>query len=207
MKRSAVMFGAAAIAFALSACVAGAQQTTAAANPPKAVTPPPTTPISAETYRIGPEDMLSISVWKNEAMSRTVPVRPDGMISLPLLDDVQAAGLTAMQLRDVIIKKLTDYMPTPEVSVIVNRVRSFSISVIGSVGKPGHFNLSAPTTVLEALAMAGGLTEFASRKSIFVVRAEPNGNKKLPFNYNKAISENDQGENFLLQAGDVLVVP
>jgi polysaccharide export outer membrane protein len=159
------------------------------------------------TYRIGAGDVLEVSVWKNEQLSRTVIVRPDGMISLPLLNDVQAAGSTPLQLRDILAKKLAEYIPAAEVSVIVNRVRSFSISVIGSVTKPGHFNLSAPTTVLEALAMAGGLTEFASRKSIFVVRAEPNGNKKLPFNYNKAISENDQGENFLLQAGDVLVVP
>jgi polysaccharide biosynthesis/export protein len=164
-------------------------------------TPPPA------TYRIGAGDVLEISVWKNEQLSRTVTVRPDGMISLPLLNDVQAAGSTPLQLRDTLAKKLAEYVPAAEVSVIVNRVRSFSVSVIGSVTKPGHFNLSGPTTVLDALAMAGGVTEFASRKSIFVVRAEPNGTKRLPFNYNKAISENDEGENFLLQAGDVVVVP
>lgn len=173
-----------------------------------------TVPIGAEetpplqgTYHIGAGDVLEVSVWKNEPLSRTVTVRPDGMISLPLLNDVKAAGYTPLELRDILAKKLAEYVPAAEVSVIVNRVRSFSISVIGSVAKPGHFNLSAPTTVLDALAMASGLTEFASRKGIFVVRAEPNGTKRLRFNYNKAISENDEGENFLLQAGDVVVVP
>ena len=173
-----------------------------------------TVPVGAEeaaplqgTYRIGAGDVLEISVWKNEQLSRTVTVRPDGMISLPLLNDVQAAGSTPLQLRDILAKKLAEYAPAAEVSVIVSRVQSFSISVIGSVANPGHFNLSAPTTVLDALAMAGGLTEFASRKGIFVVRAEPSGNKRLHFNYNKAISENDEGENFLLQAGDVVVIP
>jgi len=207
MKRSAVMFGAAAIAFALSACVAGAQQTTAAANPPKAVTPPPTTPISAETYRIGPEDMLSISVWKNEAMSRTVPVRPDWMISLPLLDDVQAAGLTAMQLRDVIIKKLTDYMPTPEVSVIVNEVRSFKVSVMGEVARPARYELKSVTTVLDVLALAGGFNQFANRSRIVILR--PNGKTmtRIPFNYNKVIASGGEDDNFYLQPGDIVLVP
>jgi len=164
------------------------------------------TPLPA-TYRIGAGDMLEISVWKNEQLSRSVTVRPDGMISLPLLNDVQAAGSTPQQLRETLAKKLAEYVPAAEVSVIVQRVRSFSVSVIGSVIKPGHFTLTGPTTVLDALAMAGGVTEFASRKSIFVVRAEPNGNKRLPFNYNKAISENDEGENFQLKAGDVVIVP
>ncbi len=129
------------------------------------------------------------------------------MISLPLLNDVQAAGSTPLQLRDTLAKKLAEYVPAAEVSVIVNRVQSFSVSVIGSVMHPGHFNLTGPTTVLDALAMAGGVTEFASRRNIFVVRAEPTGNKRLPFNYNKAISENDEGVNFLLQPGDVVIVP
>src|ERR671934_1550287 len=166
MKRSAVVFGACAVAFLLSACVAGAQQTTAAATKGKAVNAAPPAPISAEPYRIGPEDLLAITVWKNDAMSRTLPVRPDGMISLPLLDDVQAAGLTPMELRDVLVKKLTDYMPAPEVSVIVNEVRSFKVSVMGEIARPSRYELKSVTTVLDVLAQAGGFNQFANRSRI-----------------------------------------
>ena len=125
----------------------GADQKMAAATPSKAPAPPPGPAISAEEYKIGPEDLLAVSVWKNDAMSRTVPVRPDGMISLPLLDDIQAAGLTPMQLRDVIMKKLSDYMPTPEVSVIVNEVRSFKVSVMGEIARPARYELRSVTPV------------------------------------------------------------
>ena len=100
-----------------------------------------------EVYRIGPEDILQISVWKNDAMSRTLPVRPDGKISLPLLSDVQAAGLTAIELREILTKKLAEYMPNPEVSVIVSEIRSFKVSVIGEVSRPGNSSrLSTPVT-------------------------------------------------------------
>ena len=161
-----------------------------------------------DTYRIGAGDVLEISVWKNEQLTRTVTVRPDGMISLPLVDDIQATGLTPIELRDELVKRLAEFVPSAEVSVIVTQVRSFGISVIGSVTKPGYFDLKGPTTVLEALALAGGLTEFASRRGISVIRSESSGaRKKLRFNYNKAISADDEGENFLLHPGDVVVVP
>src|SRR2546426_7088799 len=161
-------------------------------------------------YRIGPEDVVDIAVWNNTAISRTVPVRPDGKISLPLLNDVQAAGLTTMQLRDVLIKKLAEYTPTPEVSVIVREVHSFKVSVIGEVKKPGRHELKSRATVLDALALAEGLGEFASRGRIVILR--PNGNtlKRIPFNYNKVVSANGANgelENFLLQPGDIVVVP
>src|SRR5206468_4817575 len=107
-------------------------------------------------YRIGPEDVLDIAVWHNEAMSRTVPVRPDGKISLPLLNDIQAAGLTPMQLRDALSKKLEEYMPTPEVSVIVKEVHSFKVSVVGEVKRPGRHELKSQATVLDILALAEG---------------------------------------------------
>src|SRR5213593_908847 len=108
-----------------------------------------------EEYRIGPEDVLYVAVWKNEAMSREVPVRPDGMISLPLLNDVQAAGLTPMQLREVLMRRLAEYIPTPEVSVIVQEVRSSKISILGEVVHPGRYDLKGRTTVLDLLALAG----------------------------------------------------
>jgi polysaccharide export outer membrane protein len=157
-----------------------------------------------EDYRIGPEDMLQISVWKNDAVSRAVPVRPDGKISLPLLNDVQAAGLTALELREVLTKQLAAYMPSPEVSVIVTDVRSFKVSVIGEVPKPGRYELKSWTTVLDVLALAGGFTQFASRSRILVLRPEGKTIKRIPFNYNKI--GGDQ-ENFYLHNGDIVMVP
>ncbi len=158
-------------------------------------------------YRIGPEDVLDISVWNNTAISRTVPVRPDGRISLPLLNDVQAAGLTPMQLRDALNKKLAEYIPTPEVSVIVREVHSIKVSVIGEVKKPGRHELKSRATVLDALAMAEGLGEFAARGRIIILRPDGNTLKRIPFNYNKVVSTDGELENFMLQPGDIIVVP
>ena len=158
-------------------------------------------------YRIGPEDVLDIAVWNNASLSRTVPVRPDGKISLPLLNDVQAAGLTPMQLRDVLIKKLAEYIPAPEVSVIVREVHSIKVSVIGEVKKPGRHELKSRATVLDALAMAEGLGEFAARGRIIILRPDGNTLKRIPFNYNKVVSTDGELENFMLQPGDIIVVP
>lgn len=158
-------------------------------------------------YRIGPEDMLDISVWNNSAISRTVPVRPDGKISLPLVNDVQAAGLTPNQLRSVLLKKLAEYVPSPEVSVIVREVHSFKVSVIGEVKKTGRHELKGRATVLDILAMAEGFGEFAGRGRIVVLRPEGKTMRQIPFNYNKVMSNNGALENFFLQPGDIIVVP
>ena len=160
-----------------------------------------------EDYEIGPEDVLDIAVWNNTAISRTVPVRPDGKISLPLLNDVQAAGFTPMLLRNVLIKKLAEYMPTPEVSIIVREVRSFKVSIIGEIKTPGRYEFKSRTTVLDALAQAGAFNEFAARTRIFVLR--PNGTtmKRIPFSYNKVVAANGEHENFYLEPGDIIVVP
>ncbi len=157
-----------------------------------------------DAYRIGPEDVLHVSVWKNEAMSRAVPVRPDGKISLPLLNDVQAAGLTTLELREVLTKKLAEYMPSPEVSVIVTEVRSFKVSVIGEVARPGRFELKSWTTVLDVLALAGGFTQFAARSRIVILQPDGKTMKRIPFNYNKIAGEQ---ENFYLRNGDIVLVP
>lgn len=161
----------------------------------------------ANEYRIGPEDVLDISVWNNTAISRTVPVRPDGKISLPLLNDVQADGLTPMQFRATLIKKLAEYLPAPEVSIIVREVHSFKVSVIGEVKKPGRHELRSRTTVLDVLALAEGFGEFAARGRIIILR--PNGSTmtQIPFNYNKVVSANGGLENFYLQPGDIVVIP
>ncbi len=158
-------------------------------------------------YKIGPEDLLDISVWNNKALSRTAPVRPDGKISLPLLNDVQAAGLTPMQLRDVIAKKLTEYMPNPEVSVIVREVNWFKVSVLGEVKKPGRFDFKSRATVLDAIALAGGLNDFAARSRIVILRQDGAGTKRIPVNYNKIISTAANEDDFYLKPGDVVVVP
>ena len=158
-------------------------------------------------YKIGPEDVLDIAVWNNTAISRAVPVRPDGKISLPLLNDVQAAGLSAMQLRDILAKKLAEYVPAPEVSVIVREVHSFKVAVIGEVRLPGHYELKSRTTVLDILAKAGPFTDFASRARIFVLRLNGTTKKRIPFNYNKVIAADGEHENFFLQPGDIVVVP
>ncbi|HEY3066276.1 MAG TPA: polysaccharide biosynthesis/export family protein [Methylomirabilota bacterium] len=178
---------------------------TAATPPGKAGTP--TGASAIEQYLIGPEDILAVTVWKNEAMSRVVAVRPDGMISLPLLDDVQASGLTAMQLRDVLAKKLSEYMPSPEVSVIVNDVRSFKVSVMGEVARPARYELKSWTTVLDVLAQAGGFNQFANRSKIVILR--PNGKvmTRIPFNYNRVVASGGEEENFYLQPGDIVLVP
>ncbi|NWF71545.1 MAG: polysaccharide biosynthesis/export family protein [Nitrospirae bacterium] len=158
-------------------------------------------------YRIGPEDVLDISVWNNVAISRTVPVRPDGKISLPLVNDVQAGGLTPNQLRSVLLKKLAEYVPSPEVSVIVREVHSFKVSVIGEVKKTGRHELKGRATVLDILAMAEGFGEFAGRGRIVVLRPEGKTMRQIPFNYNKVVSNNGAMENFFLQPGDIIVVP
>ncbi|PYN74173.1 MAG: hypothetical protein DMD96_31025 [Candidatus Rokuibacteriota bacterium] len=160
---------------------------------------------TTETYRIGAEDVLQIAVWKNETLSRTVPVRPDGKISLPLINDVQAAGLTAAELRDVLTKKLAEYIPSPEVSVIVSDIRSMKVSVMGEVAKPGRYDLKSNATVLDVLALAGGFTQFASRSKIVILRPDGGAMKRIPFNYNK-VSASEQ-DNFYVRNGDVVLVP
>lgn len=161
-------------------------------------------------YVIGPGDVLEVAVWDNTAISRTVPVRPDGKISLPLVHDVQVAGLTPMQLSEVLNTALARYMETPAVAVIVREIHSFTVSVIGQVKTPGRFELAGPTTVLDVLAMAGGLTEFADRGRIVILRREGGTARRIPFAYNKLLSRdgsNGGQENLLLQRDDIVMVP
>jgi polysaccharide export outer membrane protein len=155
-------------------------------------------------YRIGAEDLLYIAVWKNDTLSRQVPVRPDGMISLPLLNDVRAEGMTPMELRDDLARRLSKFMPAPEVSVIVQEVHSPKASVLGEVVHPGRYDLKGPTTVLDLLAVAGGLTEFASKSRIVVLRDGGPRVKHIRFNYDKAMEDGDA--NFVLRPGDIVLV-
>jgi polysaccharide biosynthesis/export protein len=160
---------------------------------------------SAE-YQIGPEDVLDISVWKNPELSRKVPVRPDGKVSLPLVNDIQAAGLTPSELRKQLTTRLAEFVPTPEVAVIVQEVQSLKVAVVGAVKTPGRFMLRSPATVLECIALAQGLTEFASRERIVVLRQNGATTIRIPFNYRKVADGSDQ-DNFFVKAGDIIVVP
>jgi polysaccharide export outer membrane protein len=158
-------------------------------------------------FRIGPEDVLQVSVWNNEPLSRTAPVRPDGHISLPLVNDVPAAGLTPMELRAELMRRLTEYIPHPEVSVVVTDVHSFKVSVIGQVPRPDRYELKSAATVMDVLAMAGGLNEFAARSRIVVIRSHGRRTERLPFDYEKVRNGDARQANFPLRPGDIVVVP
>lgn len=162
-------------------------------------------------YAIGPEDVLDIAVWNNTDISRTVPVRPDGKISLPLLNDVQAAGLTPAQLSDSLAKLLAGYISAPIVSVMVREIHSFKVTVIGEVKTPGRYELRSRATVLDVLAMAGGLSQYAARARITVLRREGERVRELPYDFEKIMTRTSPKsapqENFCVQAGDIIVVP
>jgi polysaccharide export outer membrane protein len=158
-------------------------------------------------YLIGPEDVLDITVWKNcPDLCRTVPVRPDGKLSLPLVNDVQAAGMTPMDLRQHLTDQLAEYIPSPEVSVIVREVHNFKVAVVGAVKMPGDYEIKSQATVLELIARAQGLTEFSNRDKIVVLRQNGAKTERIKFNYRK-VAEGDDQDNFYVRAGDIIVVP
>ena len=157
---------------------------------------------------IGPDDVLVINVWKEPEVSQTVPVRPDGKISLPLIGPVMASGLTPTQLQVSIAHELESYLEHPAVTVIVHEVKSQRFVVVGQVAKPGSYDLQTPMTVLGAIAGAGGPLEYAKLKGIYVLRTGPNGEAiRLPFNYKDAIKGKNLAQNIRLQSHDTIVVP
>jgi polysaccharide biosynthesis/export protein len=159
-------------------------------------------------YVIRPQDLIDVSVWKEPDLSRTaVPVRPDGKISLPLVNDVQAAGLTPAQLSAQITSGLTKYMTNPQVTVIVTQTNSQRIYILGEVTRAGSYELLPDMNVLQALSDAGGFTAFANSKKIYVLRQDNGKQQKIPFNYKDVISGKDTGQNVALQAGDTIIVP
>jgi polysaccharide biosynthesis/export protein len=158
-------------------------------------------------YVIGAQDVLDVSVWKEPDVSRVVPVRPDGKISLPLLNDVQAAGLTPSQLAAQITDSLKRYVTTPQVTVIVTTINSQRVYILGEVTRPGAFPILPGMSVLQALSSAGGFTQYARVKSIFVRRFENGKEVKYPFNYKDVINGKKPEQDILLKAGDTIVVP
>jgi len=158
-------------------------------------------------YRIGEQDVLIITVWREAELSGTVMVRPDGKITLPLLNDVHAAGLTPDELKTSLTEKLSPFVNSPQVTVAVREINSRKVFIIGQVGHEGSYRINSTTTVLQIIAEAGGLRDFANRKGIYVLRSQNGSQQRLSFNYDKVIRGKDSKDNILLRPGDTIVVP
>ena len=176
----------------------------------------PSTASSAETpknaaadpnYIIGAQDVLGINVWKETELTRDVPVRPDGKISMPLLNDVQAAGLTPTQLAAQITVSLKKFVTDPQVTVTVTQINSQRVYILGEVNRAGAYPLLPQMTLLQALSSAGGFTQFANLKKIYLLRQESGKQQKYPFNYKDVIAGKSSDQNIVLMAGDTIVVP
>lgn len=185
-------------------------QAAAGPAPPSAAPGATTTAVQPHdnTFVIGPDDVLAVNVWKEPEISRSVPVRSDGKISLPLVGEVQASGQTPHQLELEIAKKLQSYISEPDVTVIVQEIKSQKFNILGLVAKPGAYPLTHSVTVLDAIALAGGFRDFAKQKSIYVLRQNPDGTQaRLPFNYKDVIKGKNAEQNTKLQPGDTVYVP
>ena len=169
--------------------------------------PEPTAATTDPAYVIGPEDVLDINVWKEPDVSRVVPVRPDGRISLPLINDVVAAGTTPQQLAHNVTDKLRQFINGPQVTVIVTQINSQRVFVVGEVLRAGAFPLIPGMTVLQALSSAGGFTTFADVKKIHVMRLRDGKHIELPFNYRDVLKGDNPDQNIKLEPGDTVVVP
>ena len=162
--------------------------------------------VAGPDYVIGADDNLHISVWKEQELTNSLPVRPDGKISMPLLNDVQAAGLTPMQLAASLTEKLKKFLADPRVTVVVTQMNSQRVYVLGEVLHTGAMPLLPNMTVLQALATAG-FTQFANTKSIYILRTVDGKQQKLPFNYKQVVKGDDMAQNISLKPGDTIVVP
>jgi len=186
---------------------AASDTSTQKAGAPSAGATAPQVTANDPEYKIGAQDLLRIDVWKEEQLTRTAPVRPDGKVTLPLLNDVQAAGLTPMQLAGVISEGLKKYINSPQVTVAVTEINSRRIYVTGEVARAGAFPLLPSMTVLQALSSSGGFTQFAKLKNIYVLRVQDGKQVKHPFNYKEVVNGRNPDQNILLEPGDVIVVP
>jgi polysaccharide biosynthesis/export protein len=176
------------------------------AAPAGAQTAPAGVPLPAG-YVIGPEDVLDIIFWKDKDMSTEAVVRPDGRITLPLINEMQASGLTPEQLRDALMAAAVKYVEDPNVSVVVKAINSRKVFITGQVAKPGAYPLTAPTTVMQLIAVAGGLHEFADAKNIIIMRTENGKPTAYPFNYKDVLKRKNLKQNIELKPGDTVVVP
>lgn len=160
-----------------------------------------------DSFVIGNDDVLAINVWKEPDISRSIPVRSDGKISLPLVGEVQAAGLTPLKLEKDIAEKLKNYISEPEVTVMVQQVNSQKFNILGQVAHPGTYGIANSPTVLDAIALAGGFRDFAKKKSIYVLRHSASGESRLLFNYKDVSQGKNMSQNIKLQPGDTIIVP
>jgi polysaccharide export outer membrane protein len=181
------------------------------ADLPKEILDEANKPVSRE-FLLGPEDLVEVTVWRNQDLSRTAVVRPDGMISLPLIGDVHASGFTSAQVAERIAKRLTEFKENPSVSVNVKEVNSYYIYVMGEVVKPGKYPLKSYATVLQGVSLAGGFTPFASRNSMAVLRTIRNGkgeehHLRIPAGFDDLVKARGPIGNFTLMSGDTIVVP
>jgi polysaccharide export outer membrane protein len=161
----------------------------------------------SDQYVIGPEDILYIHVWREEALSRSVPVRMDGNISLPLIHEIKAAGITPLQLKKILTEKLKEFIEDPNVSVTVTEANSFKVYVSGQVRTPGVYRLRSETTLLQIIPMAGGFTDWANQKKILIIRKENGKEKRITINYRRIIDGKDLDSNIILKSGDTVIVP
>lgn len=165
-------------------------------------------PAPVNDYVIGVDDTLAITVWKEPDLSKTLPVRPDGRITLPLLGDIQAAGKTPHKLQQELHDSLAAFVAVPEVAVIVQEVKSVKFNIVGQVAKPGSYPLTESTTVLDAIAQAGGIGIYAKSNGIYVLRLNPDGSSvQLPFRYKQVLKGKNLSQNVKLQPHDTVVVP
>ena len=179
-----------------------------AASQPTQNVEPAVTKAHDDSFVIGNDDVLAINVWKEPDVSRSIPVRSDGKISLPLVGEVQATGRTPLKLEQDIAARLKSYIAEPEVTVIVQQINSQKFNVLGMVNRPGSYPLSNSATVLDAIALAGGFRDFAKQKSIYVLRQNADGTEtKLPFNYKDVVKGHNPTQNIKLQPRDTIVVP
>lgn len=161
-----------------------------------------------DSFVIGNDDVLAINVWKEPDISRSIPVRSDGKISLPLVGEVQATGRTPLKLEQDIAARLKNYISEPEVTVIVQQINSQKFNILGQVNRPGSYVIANSATVLDAIAMAGGFRDFAKQKSIYILRQNADGTQtRLPFNYKEIVKGKDPAQNIRLQPRDTIIVP
>jgi polysaccharide biosynthesis/export protein len=161
----------------------------------------------SDSYIIGPEDVLYIYVWKEENLSRSVPVRMDGMISIPLVDDIRAAGMTPLQLKELLLAKLREYVETPDVTVIVTEANSYRVYVQGEVKKPGVYKLRSETTLVQLIIMAEGFTDWANQKKITIMRKEGGKDSRIVVNYKKIVEGDEGAKDVTLKSGDIVIIP
>ena len=213
MKCSAIKMVVPAILFSAGIVVSGQMQAAGQAGNEQVVANAATASGASskahdDNFIIGNDDVLSISVWKEPELTKSVPVRSDGRISLPLVGELQAAGHSPLQLENEITNKLRSYITTPEVTVIVEKVNSRKYNVLGEVTKPGSYPLTTSTTVMDAIAAAGGFRDFAKKSGVYVLRKSNDGNEeRLKFNYKEFVKGKNSAQNVRLEPNDTIIVP